>query len=58
MIDTGGYERCTDQKATIFDKYGSGIGGWIDCAHQRGSKSIDSSNWCCACFNYYGGEEE
>ena len=51
-------ENCTDQKATVFDEHGDGVGGWIDCTQQKGSKSIDSSNWCCACFKYYGGEEE
>jgi hypothetical protein len=58
MIDTDKYEGCTDQKATVFNEHGDGIGGWIDCTQQKGSKSIDSSNWCCACFKYYGGEEE
>ena len=63
MIDTDKYEgsceACTDSRATIFDEDGSGIGGWIDCSQQKGSKSIDSSNWCCACFKYYTeGEEE
>lgn len=54
----GSCEACTDSRATIFDEDGSGIGGWIDCSQQRGSKSIDSSNWCCACIKYYGDEEE
>tara|TARA_Y100001937_G_C6858170_1_gene215150 strand:+ start:9 stop:263 length:255 start_codon:yes stop_codon:yes gene_type:complete len=47
-------ENCTDQKATVFDKHGDGVGGWIDCSQQRGSKSIESTYWCRACIEYYG----
>tara|TARA_R100000234_G_C4856206_1_gene117266 strand:+ start:224 stop:412 length:189 start_codon:yes stop_codon:yes gene_type:complete len=62
MIDTDKYEgsceACTDSRATVFDEHGNGIGGWIDCSQQKGSKSIESTYWCRACIKYYGGEEE
>jgi hypothetical protein len=52
-------KNCTDSRATVFDEDGSGIGGWIDCSEQVGSKSIESTYWCCSCMAYYtDGEEE
>jgi hypothetical protein len=58
MIDTDICEGCTDSRATVFNEHGDGIGGWIDCSQQRGSKSITMLYWCRACIEYYGDEEE